>query len=265
MITGRTSRLILTATLWVSQLCSCAATLMPHLGEPCALLYYDSAKVSSLETSCDSGSGGHPWEGNHNRHAVCFATAANDRHHARPYRIGEAHNPGPTWPLPPTEELLAVGTTNPSGLNGKEDLQIQQGPGIWHLAETQLSHVTGPIVRSKLAQQQRQVRCIEGAPAPLRAHSHWAGSWTGVLIATDLPARPLTLPWDAGVFETGRVTTARHIFDGVPITTTAVYGFPPGPTYPDARALTDRLLATITREIVVGPRSPGGGWRLQPR
>ncbi|CAJ1386884.1 unnamed protein product [Effrenium voratum] len=154
------------------------------------------------------------------------------------------------------EELLAVGTTNPSGLNGKEDLQIQQGPGIWHLAETQLSHVTGPIVRRKLAQlgraQQRQVRCIEGAPAPLRAHSHWAGSWTGVLIATDLPARPLTLPWDAGVFETGRVTTARHIFDGVPITTTAVYGFPPGPTYPDARALTDRLLATITREIVVG-------------
>ncbi|CAJ1381605.1 unnamed protein product [Effrenium voratum] len=256
MITGRTSRLIPTAVLWISQLCSCAATPMPYLGEPCALLYYNSAKVSGLETSCESGSGGHPWEGNHNRHAVCFATAANDHHHARLYRIGEAHNPGPTWPLPPTEELLAVGTTNPSGLNGKEDLQIQQGPGIWHLAETQLSHVTGPIVRRKLAQlgraQQRQVRCIEGAPAPLRAHSHWAGSWTGVLIATDLPARPLTLPWDAGVFETGRVTTARHIFDGVPITTTAVYGFPPGPTYPDARALTDRLLATITREIVVG-------------
>ena len=227
---------------------------MPYLGDPCALLYYASAKVPSLETSCDSGSGGHPWEGNHNRHAVCFATAANDHHHARLYRIGEAHNPGPTWPLPPTEELLAVGTTNPSGLKqggppnptGPRNMASRRNPTV-------PCHGTHCAQKTRAARpQQRQVRCIEGAPAPLRAHSHWAGSWTGVLIATDLPARPLTLPWDAGVFETGRVTTARHIFDGVPITTTAVYGFPPGPTYPDARALTDRLLATITREIVVG-------------
>ncbi|CAJ1400826.1 unnamed protein product [Effrenium voratum] len=118
-------------------------------------------------------------------------------------------------------ELLAVGTTNPSGLNGKEDLQIQRGPGIWHLAETQLSHVTG-------AENSRSSAVPNsGRSDALRVLPHHSGrTLTGLdhgLGCSSLQTfqHDPSLSWDAGVFETGRITTARHIFDGVPITTTA--------------------------------------------
>ena len=117
-------------------------------------------------------------------------------------------------------------------------------------------------MRRKLAQlgraQKRQVRCIEGAPAPLRAHSHWAGSWTGVLIATDLQHDPSLCPGTPASLrpaESPRPGTSSMVRPSLRRPSTASH-----PTYPDARALTDRLLATITREIVVGLQGGVPSW-----
>ena len=68
------------------------------------------------------------------------------------------------------------------------------------------------------------------------------------MMISDFPAQAITLPWEPGAFETGRVATGRHFIDDLPITTTVVYGFAQGPTYPNAKALTDQLLTTVTKE-----------------
>eukprot|EP00435_Cladocopium_sp_Y103_P016460 s2398_g4.t1 len=71
------------------------------------------------------------------------------------YRIGEASHPGPG-------ETLTIGSTNPSGLRGKELLAIDHGCGIWHYAESQLSSVTQATAAKSLkyhaSQVGRQVR-----------------------------------------------------------------------------------------------------------
>ncbi|CAJ1372896.1 unnamed protein product, partial [Effrenium voratum] len=224
--------------------------------QPGTQLYYVSAKELYASSYCDQGPRESTLKAQHPGRAACSAAAPTLTLDANYRRIGEARNPGPSNPLPPTEELLVVGTTNPSGLNGKEEIQINQDPGIWLLAETQLSYISGPTSRKRLAAlgraHQRQVRCIEGAPAPLRANSLWAGSWSGVMMISDFPAQAITLPWEPGAFETGRVATGRHFIDDLPITTTVVYGFAQGPTYPNAKALTDQLLTTVTKEVVLG-------------
>ena len=108
-------------------------------------------------------------------------------------RVGEASNPGPT--------LLRVGTTNPTGIRGKEQHVIDHGPGIWHFSETQLSHVTQQSSRATLQclgrranRHVRTVRIHTGAPAPLRPGSTWAGAWSGVLTMSDFPSMSLGLP-----------------------------------------------------------------------
>ena len=179
-----------------------------------------------------------------------------DAHDPVPCRVGEAANPGPDDDNPCNAQYLTVATSNPSGFRGKEELLLGQGCGIFHLSETQLSHVTGPSSIKRLAalgrDQQRHIRTVHGAYAPLRANSLWAGSWTGVLISSDFPVQPIQLPWDDGVFETGRAVVAKHVVGKVPIVSASIYGFPPGPTFPGARDLTNRLLSTITREVVCG-------------
>ena len=47
-------------------------------------------------------------------------------------RVGEASHPGP-------DEVAWFGTSNPSGLRGKESLLAELGCGVWCLSETQLS------------------------------------------------------------------------------------------------------------------------------
>ena len=149
-----------------------------------------------------------------------------------------------------------MGTTNPSGLRGKEAHLIDHGPGIWHLSETQLSPITAPICKRRISalgnQQQRLIRCTTGSPAPLRGRSSWAGSWTGVMIASDFPSKELKIPNNDGAYDSGRFTVAHHHVNRCPIITAAVYGFPAGPTCPGAAALTDAVLQPLTREVVFG-------------
>lgn len=82
-------------------------------------------------------------------------------------RYGEAQHPGPSH-----GDILTVGVSNPSGLRQKEDVLLGLGPGIWGMAETQLSATTFRTSAGYLSRQgrtfNREVKLRGGAPAPLR-------------------------------------------------------------------------------------------------
>ncbi|CAE7270136.1 aquIMA [Symbiodinium sp. CCMP2592] len=164
-------------------------------------------------------------------------------------RFGEASHPGP-------EPLVSFGTSNPSGLRGKEQHAADLGPGVWHFSETQLSAVgftsSSRAIKALTGNMHRDVRIFAGAPAPLRPGSLSAGSWTGVLTMSDFPCRPVQLQWLHDSFHTGRVQAVQHVVHGTSVFTANVYGYPSGKTFVDARARTERLLETLTHELVLG-------------
>lgn len=111
-------------------------------------------------------------------------------------------------------------------------------------------------MRHLALQQGRLVRAHFGAPAALRAGSAWAGTWTGVATISDFVSRPVTLPWKAHEYTSGRVLVTQHFVQGVCLTKAVIYGYPTSPTWPKAKAHTSGLLEVITEEIVLGTRGP---------
>ncbi len=132
--------------------------------------------------------------------------------------------------------------------------------GWWHLAETQASQYQQCCLRSKLASisrlQERRIRTIMGAPAPLRSGSQFAGSWTGVLSFGACPLREIPCTWPNGEYSTGRVCLSMAFLFGIEITAATVYLPPRGPTHPEARQMTESLLQGISEELVFGRQGP---------
>ena len=182
-------------------------------------------------------------------------------------RWGEARHPGPTLlasmqcsDLSNEANLVRLGCSNPSGLRQKEILAIDHGPGVWGYSESQLSTITKKtstsILKSLASQNNRQLRVHTGADVRTRHNSLWAGSWSGVVTTSDFASQVIAQPWPAEIYNSGRVVTTRHVIHGIPLLHTTVYGFPRGPTWPQAFNLTSRLLETITTEQVLGSRGP---------
>lgn len=181
------------------------------------------------------------------------------------FRFGEAEHPGPGGPpdgstLGSPDSLdfqrLRVGCSNPCGLRGKELAVISLGPGIWTFAETHLTLVTQASVTSTLASygrlQNRSIRSLFGAPVSFRTNSISAGTWSGVGAISDFPSQELSVPWPDGERDAGRVMLSRHFVGPTPFTVASIYGFPAGPTWPRNRSLTEQLLTTVTKEVVLG-------------
>ena len=128
-----------------------------------------------------------------------------------------------------------------------------------------LPNLLVPLYFVPLARQQdRLVRVHCGAAAPLRARSQWAGSWTGVLAFGDFPSQEINLPYD-NERACGRLLTTRHLVGTLSIMQVVVYGFPAGPTWPQAHSLTTDLLNIITTEVVLGSQGPriiGGDFNM---
>ena len=168
------------------------------------------------------------------------------------FRQGEALNPGPH---PQADELLHVGTTNPTGLRGKEHIYGGLPYGIWGIAETHLSQAgMQPALASLRATGQgggRGWRLLPGAPVPLRARSEIAGTWAGVMQVSDLPSRKVHIPWPAGQYAAGRVMLSQHWLGHQGVTGAMIYGWSPGPTWPQARSLTDKMLLHLTDHLVM--------------
>ena len=171
-------------------------------------------------------------------------------------RVGEASHPGP-------DEVVWFGTSNPSGLRGKESLLAELGCGVWCLSETQLSAASqrsvGKTLRYCCRAQGRQPRCHFGAPAPLRPGSQWAGSWTGVMTLSDFPSRSITVPFDPGLQATGRIQVVQHMLD-------TLYLRLPQRTHFSGRSHANGAIACGRNKgsDVGAPRSPSCLSRLQP-
>eukprot|EP00435_Cladocopium_sp_Y103_P016336 s1333_g4.t1 len=158
--------------------------------------------------------------------------------------------------MPCEGDYLTVGISNPGGVRQKEDVLLGLGPGIWALAETQLSATTfktcAGTLRTRGRALNREVRLHGGSPAPLRQGSSWAGTWTGVAVASDAPTANLDIPWPLEHWQSGRVLLTRHWVKCLPLTIGTFYGYAQGPTWPRARQLSDQLLETFTTELVMG-------------
>eukprot|EP00435_Cladocopium_sp_Y103_P032314 s106_g8.t1 len=168
-------------------------------------------------------------------------------------RYGEASHPGPDFD---PDQLLTVGVSNPGGLRSKEDLVMELGAGVWTMTETQLSAVTiknsARSFRSGGLKLNRCLRPHYSHPAPLRHGSTWAGKWTGVCTVSDWPSMAVDLPWPHEHWTTGRVLMTRHWINSTPVSVGGFYGYAQGPTWPKARQLSDQVLETFTREVVMG-------------
>ena len=177
-------------------------------------------------------------------------------------RIGEAANPGPSasWHSNDVSSIVRIGCNNPSGLRRKETEAVGLGPGIWGFSETQLSQVTmlncKKSLKSLARQENRQIWVGAGAAVHTRATSQWAGSWSGVLVLSDYKSRAVALPWPSGMFESGRVCTTHHMIQQTQVMVTTLYGFPRGPTYPEAKSLTGQMVDFLFKEIILGSSGP---------
>eukprot|EP00435_Cladocopium_sp_Y103_P031943 s1553_g8.t1 len=144
----------------------------------------------------------------------------------------------------------------------------QRNASVWSFSETHLTYQTqrtcAQVFRSLASQQQRQLRIHLGAPVATRASSDWAGTWSGVATVSDFPSQEVALPYN-GERECGRVLTIKHSIGHCCVTNTVVYGYPRGPTWPNATALTTDLLQIVTTEVILGgfgPRLVGGDFNV---
>lgn len=187
------------------------------------------------------------------------------------FRVGEAAVPGPVqfqhesflepprWKLPGSVDFC-LGIGNPSGISNKLHTLGHFPVGFWRLAETQASKQQQcsfqGTIQAMARRQDRHLRSVVGAPAPLRPGSSFAGIWTGVLCWGDCLIKEVPCPWPSGEYSSGRVlvTVARQ--GGLDLTTATVYCPPRGPTFPNAHALSEKLLVPITESVVFGQSGP---------
>jgi hypothetical protein len=155
--------------------------------------------------------------------------------------------------------LVQFGFSNPSGLRNKEELVVDFGPGVRSFSETHLSTVTQTSCASRLRQlaavEGRNLHAHMGAAVATRPHSDWAGTWSGVATISERPSQVVQLPYGE-VYNSGRILTTCHFFPKTAVTCTILYGYPPGPTWPHARQLTESLLEVVTTEIIIGGKGP---------
>ena len=93
---------------------------------------------------------------------------------------GEAGNPGPQNGTAP---VWTLGTFNPSGLNGKQQILAEHLAfgDVWAVTETHLSSRAAHSFKKGLKSTNNPFSyCVCGNPTPQRPQSEHAGAWTGV-------------------------------------------------------------------------------------
>ena len=176
-------------------------------------------------------------------------------------RIGEAKNPGPE---------LWFGTTNPSGVRGKEFTYDWLPVGIWGVSESQLTMMGQRQVRQALGRQgattTRSYTTQFGHAVEPRARSMEAGTWSGVMLMGAGTFRPVTIEWPCNEFEHGRAQIAEAWVGPFSVMIANVYGWAKSPTWPRAHSMTSQLLDVLTKELVLsrnGPRMIMGDMNIQ--
>ena len=166
-------------------------------------------------------------------------------------RVGEAQHPGPA---------IWIGTTNPSGLRGKEETYFTLPQGLWGVAETHLTSLnqrdaTGVIHRLGRSYN-RGLQIHHGHPVAPRSARSTTGTWAGVSMISDLPCRPLHIPWPHSEPSLGRVQLLQSWCGPFQMTGANLYGWPQSPTWPRAKEATESMLNHLTKELVLSRTGP---------
>lgn len=178
----------------------------------------------------------------------CFHICA---FHQQVLRLGEAEHPGPD---------MWIGTSNPSGLRGKEESYFELPVGVWGISENHLTHMNQRDANSTLRrlshEYDRHLHLVHGAPVGPRTATSQAGTWAGVSTITDLPCRSLSIPWPNSEYALGRVQMLQLWFGPFQMEGANVYGWPRSPTWPRAAEATETMLQHITQELVLSRTGP---------
>ena len=180
------------------------------------------------------------------------------------FRVGEAANPGP---FPAGQETWSFGLFNPSGLTSKTD-QVAHLPGqVWVAAETHLTkHGVDKFkqgIRS-LGSPYRFV--VPGSPCQPRSATD-VGNFSGVLLMSELPARPVAHDFPANLFETGRLQVSGVCLGSSWVQIGMMYGVPAGSKHAQPLYQTECLLEALVDRVacqIIGPRIICGDFNFEP-
>ena len=132
--------------------------------------------------------------------------------------------------------------------------------GIWGISET---HLAAPGLRTVSTafhragrEYNRNLSIRPGALVPLRSRSDTAGTWSGVMTVGDAIIRPVNINWLGNEFIEGRAQLVECWLGPFSLTGANIYGWPSGPTYPNAVADTNALLETVIKELVISRTGP---------
>ena len=169
--------------------------------------------------------------------------------------LGEATNPGPD--SRGSEQLWwHLGTFNPSGLNGKQQIiaeHLSYGD-VWAISETHLSSRAMFAFRRGLHASSNPYKyVVAGHPTPLRPHSEHSGTWSGVAVMSKHPTRAIPIEWSPDIFQTSRIQMVATLCHDLWVTGVVVYGEPPGQFHPAAREHTDRLVSQAIDAVASMP------------
>ncbi len=171
-------------------------------------------------------------------------------------RIGEAAVPGPQLPE------WSIGLCNPSGLMNKGHL-LDSKVDCWLVCETHFSRASYHRFLSGLRTEGSLFKwCVPGAHVPCRSTVSFIGAWSGVAVVSQWPSRALPVDWPDAVHASSRLVCSTSFVHDVWISGVTVYGTPTGPTHPNAKLTTNRLLHHAIMRIAQssGPRFVAGDW-----
>lgn len=160
---------------------------------------------------------------------------------------GEAANPGPKF-----QSHWYLGTFNPSGLNGKQQVisEYLHYGDVWAIAETHLTSKAMFAFRKGLRISENPFKYIVGGhPVPPRPKSAHSGVWSGVACLSKHPTRAIPVSWPPDVYESSRIQLATSLIGDAWVTGAVLYGEPPGQSHPYAKDNTERLLQVAIESI----------------
>ena len=178
------------------------------------------------------------------------------------FRIGEASNPGPG-----SNTEWTFGLCNPSGLTSKTDHVASMNGSVWVCCETHLT-------QSGVAQLKQGLKTlgssfqylVPGFPCEQRT-SEDVGRFSGVLLLSQYPARPIAQQFPDELFRTARIQVAGLCVAQTWIQVGMLYGVPKSVSHHQAKYQTECLLETLIDRLVYqtkGPRILCGDLNFQP-
>ena len=169
------------------------------------------------------------------------------------FRVGEAHNPGPS----DDTQFWEFGIFNPSGLSTKTSHAAHMGGEIWGCSETHLTkHGIAKFKRGLQVLQSPFKYILPGAPAEMKTSTD-VGTYSGVMLFSKHPARALMHDVAPDLYNTGRLQFSGIFVSNMWVQVGLIYGYPIGSNHVHHRFQTDLLLEAAIDRIgyqAQGPR-----------